>query len=242
MSKTILIAKRELYAFKSTWMGYIIAAAALLLNGLLFNSYAIGSAPKFSADVLSDYFFFASGISMVAGLFLAMRLISEEKETGTIILFNTSPVSERELIYGKFFSAFFFLLILHGLSLYMPALIFVNGKVSLGHIASGYLMLSLIGAAAISISLFASAISPNQLLSGVLGALFLVIFLVFWMLSDVVDEPFKDLFSYLSIHNMHYRSFARGIVHLRDVIYYLSVIVFFLECSVRVMEGRRWRG
>src|SRR5690606_33675662 len=120
---------------------------------LLFNAFAVGKSPKFSADVLADFFYYASGISMVAGVFLAMRLLAEEKQSGTIVLFYTSPVSERQLIYGKFLSALVFSLILHVLSLYLPALIFINGKVSLGHLASGYLVLALIGSAAIAISL-----------------------------------------------------------------------------------------
>ncbi len=242
MGKSLLIARRELAAFFSTWMGYIIVAAALLINGLLFNAYAVGSAAKLSADVLSDFFYFSSGISVVAGLFLAMRLIAEEKQTGTIVLFKTSPISERQLIYGKFISAILFSLVLLLLTLYMPALIFINGKVSFGHIASGYLMLLLIGASSISITLFASVIAPNQLVAAVLGALVTVFLLVLWMLSNIVDTPFRELFTYLALHNMHFSSFAQGIVHTRDIIYYLSVVFFFLECSVRALETRRWRG
>lgn len=243
MSKAVLVAGRELRGFFSTWMGYVICAAALVIDGLLFNAFAVGGGqPKFSADVLADFFYFASGISMVAGIFLAMRLVAEEKQNGTIVLLYTSPVSERQIIYGKFLSAVAFSLVIHVLSLYLPALIFINGKVSLGHLASGYLVLILIGAAAISISLFASTISPNQLVAGVSGAFFVVTFVVLWMVADIVEPPLKDVFSYLSIHNRHFTPFSQGIVHTRDVIYYLSVCVFFLECSVRSLEARRWRG
>jgi ABC-2 type transport system permease protein len=171
-----------------------------------------------------------------------MRLLAEEKQSGTIVLFYTSPISERQLIYGKFLSAAIFSIVLHILSLYLPALIFINGKVSLGHLASGYLCLFLIGAAAIAITQFASTIAPNQLVAAVTGALLTVTLLVCWMLADVVEPPFKEIFSYLSIHNKHFTPFSQGIVHTRDVIYYLSVIVFFLECSVRALESRRWRG
>jgi ABC-2 type transport system permease protein len=242
VGKVALVAGRELSAFFSTWMGYIICAAALFIDGLLFNAFAIGNNPKFSADVLGDFFYFASGLSIVAGIFLAMRLIAEEKQAGTIVLFFTSPISERQLIYGKFLSALAFSLLLHLLSLYMPALIFINGKVSLGHLASGYLVLFLIGGTAIAISLFASTIAPNQLVAGVTGALFTVTLLVLWMVADIAEPPFKDLFHYLSIHNRHFTPFSQGIVHTKDIVYYLSVIVFFLECSVRALEARRWRG
>lgn len=242
MGKCLLIARRELGAFFTTWMAYIIGAAALFIDGLLFNAYAIGRNPKLSAEVLGDFFYFASGISMVAGVLLAVRLISEEKQSGTIVLFFTSPISSRQLIYGKFLSALAFLFFLHVISLYMPALIFVHGKISLGHLASGYLVLLLIGSTAIAISLFASTVSPNQLIAGVLGALFTVTMLVLWMVSEIVEPPFKDVFSYLAIHNKHFLPFSEGIVHIKDVVYYLSMIVFFLECSVQALEARRWRG
>ena len=242
MDKYFLVAGRELRAFVSTWMGYIIAAAALFIDGLLFNAFAIGKDPKFSADVLADFFYFASGISMVAGLFLAMRLMAEEKQSGTIVLFYTSPITERQIIYGKFLSAMAVLGALHLLSTYLPALIFINGKVSLGHLASGYLLLFLIGSAAISISLFASTISPNQLVSVITGALILVTLLVSWMVADIVAPPFKEIFAYLAIHSNHFTSFSKGIFHLKVLVYYVSVSIFFLECSVRALEARRWRG
>ena len=242
MGKCRLVAGRELRAYFSTWMGYVICAAALFIEGLLFNAYAVGNQPKVSADVLADYFYFASGMTLVAGVFLAMRLLAEEKQNGTIVLFYTSPISERQIVYGKFLSALGFSLIIQLLSLYMPGLVFLVGKVSLGHLAAGYLMLALLGACAISISLFASAISPNQLVAGVTGALFLVTFLILWMVADVVSPPLKELFGYLAIHNRHFIPFSQGIVHTRDVIYYGSVVVFFLECSVRALEARRWQG
>lgn len=242
MNKSLLIAQRELGTFFSTWMGYIICAAALFIDGLLFNGFAVGGSPKFSAKALSDFFYFASGMSMVAGLFLSMRLIAEEKQSGTIVLFNTSPVTERQLIYGKFLSAFFFALIILALSVYMPLLIKIHGKISIGHVSVGYLSLVLLSGSAIAIGLFASTISPNQLVAGVLGAFFLVTLLVLWMLAEVVAPPLKDVFAYLSIHNQHFTPFSDGIIHTKDIVFYLSVVVFFLECSVRALEARRWKG
>lgn len=242
MGKAILVARRELRAFFSTWMGYIICAAALFINGLLFNAFAVGKKPKLSAEVLADYFYFSSGIAIVAGIFLAMRLLAEEKQTGTIVLFYTSPITERQLIYGKFLSALLFSSVLHALSLYMPALIFINGKISMGHLAAGYLCLFLIGASAIAITLFASTIAPNQLVAAVTGALITVTLLVLWMVADVVSPPFNTLFHYLSLHHKHFTPFSKGIVNTQDIIYYVSVTVFFLECSVRSLQARRWQG
>lgn len=242
MGKTWQIAKRELGSFFNTWMGYVIIAAVLIIDGILFNAFAISSDPKLSADVLGDFFYFASGMSMVAGIFLAMRLMAEEKQSGTIVLIYSSPIKERQVIYGKFLSAFIFLSIMHLVSLYMPALIMVHGKISFGHVFAGYLCLTLLGASTIAITLFASTLAPNQLVAAVGGAFVTVVLLTMWMLSRVVDQPFKDIFSWLSIHNDHFTPFSSGIVNLQDVIFYVGLVVFFLECATRALDSRRCQG
>lgn len=242
MYKIFLVAQRELRAYFTTWNGYIIVFATLLIDGLLFNSFAIGDKPKFSSDVLADFFYFSSGITMVAAIFLSMKLIAEEKQTGTIVLFYTSPISERQLIYGKFLSAFLVFLILNIVSLYLPSLIFLQGKVSLGHVAAGYLGVMLLGTSIIAISLFASVVSSNQVISGIVGACITVVLLILWLVASRVDQPFSDLLSYISLHNERFKSFMYGIVHIRDVVYYLSIVVFFLECSIRAIETRRLQG
>lgn len=241
-SRLWLIARRELVGFFGTWMGYVIIAAALVIEGVLFQAYAITSEPKFSADVLSDFFYFSSGLSMVAGIFLAMRLLAEEKQSGTIVLFYTSPVTTRELIYGKFLSALVFSLVLHLASLYMPALILIHGKISVGHVLAGYLCVSLLGAVTMSLTMFASALAPNQLFAAVGGAFLTVFFLTLWLLANMVSEPFKGILGFLSIHNEHFGPFSNGIVPLKSVVFYVTFILLFLEISVRVMESKRSHG
>jgi ABC-2 type transport system permease protein len=241
MRQIMLIVGRELEAFFTTWMGYIITAAALVISGMLFMAYAI-EGEKYSAVVLADFFYFTSGIGMVAGIFLAMRLFAEERQTGTIILFYTSPVSERKMVYGKFIGAIVVFLLMQLLSLYMPLLILLRGKISVGHLAAGYLGCFLLGASVISMSLFASVLAPNQLLSGVIGAFLVVTALIMWMLADAVDDPFRDLLQYLAIHNRHFTPFSNGMVHTKDLVYYFSVMILFLECSVRALQMRRWQG
>jgi ABC-2 type transport system permease protein len=236
MGKIWLIARRELAAYFTTWMDYILLAAALLIEGLLFNSYAIGDSPKFSADVLRDFFYFSSGVGMVVAMLLSVRLLAEEKQAGTIVLFYTSPISERQLVYGKFLSAFIMYTILQVISLYLPALIFLEGKVSLGHLAAGYLGLLLLGAAVLAIALFASTIASNQLMAGVLAAAITVTFLVLWLVS------YRDILSYMSVHNERFRPFSIGVLHTRDIIYYLSMSCFFLEASIKTLETRRLQG
>jgi ABC-2 type transport system permease protein len=241
LNQTILIARRELSSFFGTWMGYIITAASLIISGMLFMAYAM-EGQKYSAQVLAEYFYYTSGIGMVASLFLAMRLFAEERQTGTIVLFYTSPVTERSMIYGKFLSALVVFLILLLISLYMPVLVMVRGKISIGHVAAGYTGCALVGASVMSMSLLASVLAPNQLLSGIIGAFFTVTALIVWMLANVVDSPFKQLFQYLAIHNKHFLSFTSGLIQIKDVVFYLSFIIFFLECAVKALKMRRWQG
>jgi len=240
--KTWQIALRELAGYFNTWMGYVIIAAALIIDGLLFNAFALQGSAKVSADVLEGFFYFASGISMVAGIFLAMRLMAEEKQNGTIVLLYSSPVSERQIIYGKFLSAFLFSMILHAISVYMPALIMVHGKISLGHVAAGYTCLALLGATTIAMTLFASTLAPNQLIAAVGGAFIVVLFLTLWMVAKVVDQPFKDVFAWLAIHNDHFTPFGSGIVNLKDLVFYFGLIIFFLESATVALIGRRCQG
>ena len=136
MNAAFLIAGRELRSHLRSPFGYIVAAATLLIHGLLFQGWALAGA-KLSAEVLHQFFYVASGTTMVACVLLSMRLLAEERQTGTLVLLNTAPLRDRDIVLGKFLSAFLFVVLLTALTAYMPALIFVNGKVSVGHIFVG---------------------------------------------------------------------------------------------------------
>src|SRR5579872_390055 len=125
MNAALLIAGRELRAYLRSPFGYIVAAAMLLIDGLLFQGFALGAGARLSAEVLHDFFYFASGTTMVAAILLSMRLLAEERQTGTLVLLNTAPLRDRDIVLGKFLSAFAFVALLTVLTGYMPLLIFV---------------------------------------------------------------------------------------------------------------------
>ena len=141
-----LITRRELSSYFNSMWGYTVIAVILALNGLFFNAFAVGSSPKLSAEVLEDFFFYSFGFIAVAGILLTMRLLAEERQQGTMQLLNASPLGDGQIVLGKFLSAWLVLSLMSLGTLYMPALIFINGKVSLGHIAAGYTGLLLTGA------------------------------------------------------------------------------------------------
>ena len=219
----------------------MILTFVLLIDGLLFNAFAMGGREKYSADVLSEFFYFSSGTTMIAGILLTMRLIAEERQTGTIVLLETAPITEGGIILGKFLGAWTFLTLITLLTAYMPALIFVHGKVSVAHILTGYLGLLSLGAATVAIGTFASALSKNQLLSAVLGAGMLVLMLLGWMLGQVTASPVSEIFSYAALWDRHFQPFQDGRINSEGLVFFASVTAGFLLLATRSLQARRWR-
>jgi len=234
MNATFLIARRELGAYFRTMTGYVIAAILLLVDGLLFNVLALGGPDKLSAEVLSQFFF-------IAGIFLSMRLLAEERQTGTLVLLTSSPVRDSEIVIGKFLSAFVFLALVIAATIYMPLLVMVNGKVSFGHLFAGYLGLLLIGGAGVAIGTFGSALARTQVLSVIISASIALAMTLAWMMGKVTEHPLNDVFVALALHGRHFPPFQAGSIHVRDVVYYLMVIYIALFGAIRVLEARRWR-
>jgi ABC-2 type transport system permease protein len=235
-----LIVRRELGVYARSRGGYVIAALVLAITGLLFNVDAVGSGSKYSADVLADFFKDASGVMMVAGILVSMRLIAEERQSGTLPLLLNSSLTEGQVVVAKFLSAWIFLCVLIGLSLYMPALIFLRGKVSVAHIGVGYLGLFLLGGATVAIGTFGSAIARTQVVAAIVGASLVVLMLVVWLLARIVDGPLGEVFGYLALWDKHFTPFMRGTLALPGVVYYLSVIALFLTLARNSLESRRW--
>lgn len=239
MRPVLLLARRELAAYLNTAWGYAILASVLVIDGLLYNAFAVGSSPRFSADVLEDFFYFSSGTTMIAGLLLTMRLIAEERQTGTIVVLETAPVSETQVILGKFLGAYGFLALITVLTLYMPALIFVNGKVSWAQIGAGYTGLLMLGAATVAIGTFGSSVARNQLVAAVVGGVLLVLMLLGWLVSKIADPPLSDVLSYIALFDRHFQPFMRGRINTESLVFFGSVTFGFLMLSVRALSWRR---
>ena len=241
MKTVALIARRELFAYVRGPSGWLIAALLLLVDGIIFNAVAVGGDPKKSVEVLEDYFLYAGGMTAIAAILLSMRQIAEERQNGSLTLLFTSPVRETQIVAAKFLSAYAFLAVLVLLTLYLPALIFVNGKVSVGHIAAGYLGMLLLGAAVIALGMAASALAPNQLLALILVAVVVAILHFIYWIAQITEGEVHTVLEHLSIYVKHFMPFRRGMLQLSDVVYYLSLTWFGLLAATRVLQSRRWR-
>jgi len=240
MNRALLIARRELGAYLSSPTGWVILASILLADGLLFNGFAM-AAEKKSFDVLQGFFYFSSGTTMVAAILISMRLFAEERQQGTLVLLETAPIPEYVVVVGKFLGGWGFLLLLLLLSGYMPALILVNGKVSLGHIFAGYTGLVFLGAACIAIGALASSIAPNQIVAAVISGATIVALLLAWKIAKNIDGSLGAVVGFLDIFDQHYRSFSRGTVKLASLGYYGALTYAALLLTTAVLSARRWR-
>ncbi len=230
MSETWTITKKELAGYFDSLSGYIVLIAFLGFTGFFTWLYGSDIFIRKQADLLVFFsiakwtlFFFIPAITM--------RLISEEKNTGTIELLLTKPISEMHLVLGKFFAAFLLVAIALGLTLIYYISISYLGKVDHGAIVSGYLGLLLFSAAYIGIGIWASSITKNQIVAFLL-ALFIGIFfqIIFDILSQSMTGMMGKVFDFMSL-SAHLDSISRGVWDTRDIIYFLTVDLFGIQLA-----------
>ena len=244
MSATSIIYKRELGAYLRSPLGWIVTSILLLVDGILFQSQAL-SKSALSAAVLSYFFPLSAIVTMVAALAISIRLIADERQNNSMVLLNTSPVRDSQIILGKFFAALTFLAFFLLLTLYLPLLIKVNGKIAWAQIWVGYAGLLLLGAASLAVGLFASSLAKHQLIALVIGAAILAVMALLYPLSQRLDAPLATTVAQLDIFRMwlpqSITSFKDGVLAIKDVVYYVALTYFFLLLSMKTLEAKRWQ-
>ncbi|MDX8410719.1 MAG: ABC transporter permease subunit [Mariprofundaceae bacterium] len=253
-----LIYNRELKSYFSSLTAYVVIVMFLLVTGYFFYSLLTTfSIVSFQAQtdpmlakqyqllninetVVRPLFGSISIIMLLMTPLLTMRLFSEEKKTGTIELMLTFPVNDIDVILGKYLACFSVLLTMILLTATYPTLLVVLGEPEVKPILTGYLGLILMGAAFISLGIFTSSLTENQIVSASVS--FGILFF-FWFISysvNLVSAGLGQILAYLSI-NDHIESLSKGVIDSEDVIYYLCFIAVFLFLTLRSLEANRWR-
>ncbi|MDD2998849.1 MAG: ABC transporter permease [Erysipelotrichia bacterium] len=235
--KILAIMKKELQSFFYSPIAYIVFASFLMIVGYLFWVILVSSRMASLEPMLSN----AAFILLLASPVLTMRLVSEEKKSKTIELLLTSPISPAEIITGKFLACFVLYLVLILLTLQYPVILAsYSHDFDMGPVYSGYIGLILIGAAFISLGLFASTLTENQIIAAMVSFGGLVLFWVFGWAKHAFDNAFGQLLGNLSIFD-RYAEFLRGIVDSGNVIFFLVFTLTWLFLATRVLESDRWR-
>lgn len=257
MKNTWAIAERELRAYFSSPIAYIVIAVFLMGSGyffyILITYYSFLSMQYMRYQAYLPQFTIHDFITrQLMGLetfllillvpVVTMRLLAEEKKLGTYELLLTSPVRTGEIVAGKYLGSLILYGVILTLTLEFPLTLAIVGTPDLGPTATSYLGLFFIGAAFLSIGLFFSSITESQVIAAVLsfGILFFFFFLV-KLTSPSTSQTLKDTLSYLSLSAEHFENFTKGMIDSRDIVFYLSFIIFMLFLTFRVLESERWR-
>ena len=235
--KILAIIKRELQSYFFSPVAYIVFSAFLLVVGYLFWVFLLSS----SIASLEPMLYNAAFVLLIASPVLTMRLISEEKKNKTIELLLTSPITPTEIIIGKFLASLILYCILFIITFEFPFIIsHYSPEFDWGPVFSGYLGMILLGSAYISVGLFASTISENQIISAMSSFGILLLFWFFGWAKEVFDNAFGQILGNLSIFD-RYTDFLRGIIDTGNVIFFIVFTFIWLFLASRVLESDRWR-
>ncbi len=255
----MLVFKKELLSFFSSFIAYAVIAVFLAITGYLFyNLLANFSILSFQAQadpmiarqynllninetVVRPLFGNISMIMLLMTPLLTMKLLAEEKKSGTMELLLTYPVRDSEVVIGKYLACLAVLLALLLSTVSYPVLLYIWGEPEVMPIVTGYLGLFLLGAAFIALGVFTSSVTENQIVA---ASLAVGILFFFWLMSysvTLVSPGIGQIVSYIAI-NEHFESLAKGVVDTEDIVYYLGFILVFLFLTLRAVEANRWRG
>lgn len=276
MRNTWAVCKREFSSFFLTPVGYVVVGMVAVISGLAFTisfltyvkisqspaQYAYSTVPDFEETLLSPYLVFCGVLIMFLSPLITMRLLAEEKHRGTSELLLTYPLRDRDIIFGKYLAAMGMVLVMMliiGVDLSLVGrYVHVEPLVLLFGLVAVFLM----SAAVISLGLFVSAVTRNQITSGTITfGVYLILYIAGNLGEDLPKaNPTPALwpeairapigFAYSVFRGLvlempldaHAKDMALGVAEPKDIMYYLLFCAFFLFLTFRAMESRNWRG
>lgn len=236
MSKVFAIAGRELRSYFGSPLAYVVAAFFVLVAGYLFSLIVYHTKQASLTPLFSNL----TVMFLLITPALTMRLLADERKTGTIELLMTSPITDRELVIGKYLSAVLYLTFLLALTLVYPVILAFIAKPDWATIWTGYLGTWLLGASFMAIGVFASSVTANMIIAAMIT---FALSLVIWLLpsaGQMFGGPANDVMTYISVIN-HQENLGRGVIDTTDLIFYVSFILAFLFLTIRSVETYHWR-
>ena len=236
--KVLAIARKETMTYFVSPIAYVVAAVFVSLTGYFFVD-SMSSSP-FPEATVEPYVGRAVFILALVGPLLTMRLLAEEQKLGTVELLLTSPVRDWEVVLGKFLASLVVFVSALALTLVYVGLLFWFGNPDPGPIFTAYVGLVLFGGGALAIGLFTSALTSNQIVAAVLSYGLLALLTVIHFAADSVGGVGGSVLREISMV-LQFEDFTRGVLNLRGVVYYASIIVVFLFMATQSLEFRRWK-
>jgi ABC-2 type transport system permease protein len=253
------IIERELGTYFISPIAYVMLTCFILLSGMVFQgllSQAMDIAARLSmqgaqagagatpfdmpAYITQQFLGTATVLFLFMIPMITMGLFAEEKKRGTMELLLTAPVTDIEIVLGKFMAAVSFFVILL-ISTFLPiATLYLYGKPAAGPIFAGYLGLFLYGTALVAIGLFISTLTENQIVAGFLGFAAALSLWFVDLVASRAEGSFKSVLEYLSVIS-HIQDFMKGVLSTADVIFYVSLTLLCLFLTYRSVDSLRWK-
>lgn len=232
-----IIFKKELKSYFNSPMAYIFLVVFAIVTGYFFtNTFFLFNQSNMRAlfnIVPLVYLFFIPAITM--------SLIAREKNIGTMEVISTLPIKDVEFVVGKFLSALS--LIALGLAftlIHFFTLVNVGTNIDYGAVFTGYLGLLMLGSVYASVGTFASSVTDNQVIAFIISVFIVLIFFLMDKMLYFMPVSISGLIQYISV-DYHLSNISRGVIDSRNIIYFASLVGFFLFTTVRVLEIRKWR-
>jgi ABC-2 type transport system permease protein len=254
MSNVLAIARREMRSYFASPIAYVVIGVFALVFGFFYvtmlnyfvtqsmqSAMGGGGPVNVNRDLIRYVLQNVAVVVLFVLPMITMRTYAEEKRTGTIELLLTSPVSDLQIMLGKFFGAMALYGVMLAVTLVHVGLLFAYGNPEWRPIATGYLGLLLLGGCMVSAGLLFSSLTKNQIVAGFLTfALLLLLWVIDWM-TTFASPGVGTVLNYVSLTS-HLDDFAKGVIDTKHVIYYLSFITFGLFLTSKAVDSERWRG
>lgn len=238
MRNTLAIFQKEFKSYFNSPIAYIFIITFILFSSWLFfrTFFLIGQAH------LRPLFGILPWLFLVLAPAITMRAWAEEKNLGTMEILMTLPIKDHEVVLGKFLASFLFIITTVLLTFPLPLTVYILGEPDIGTIVGGYLGACLMGGAYLAIGLFISSLTKNQVVAFIISIVICFALLIigedFVLMS--IPSMIAPIFAYLGL-GAHFESISRGVIDSRDLIYYFSVIGFFLFLNTLAIESRKWK-
>ncbi len=236
MKNVWAVSQRELRSYFLSPLAYVVIALFLALSGYLFALILANGRQASLQGLVQNvsvlYLFIVPAISM--------RLLAEEQRSGTIELLLTNPVQEWEIVTGKFLASVLLVVVMLALTLLYPLFLYIFGSPDTGPIITGYLGILLQAAAFLSVGLWASSLTSNQVVAAIIAFALLLILWLSDNLGQFLGGTVGAIVSYTSVIN-HFQSFPQGVIQSNDVIYYVTLILAGIVLSTLSLQSRRYR-
>jgi ABC-2 type transport system permease protein len=230
----LAVFKREVKAYFYSPIAYVLIGFFILLTSFFFLQNLFSQSADFNGNLSTMSFFMLLIVPI-----LTMRMLAEDRRNGTEVLLITSPVNIWGIVLGKYFATCFVFLVMTLLSLVFPLILYIYGDPATAQLIGGYVGFLLLGLAFISVGMFASSLSENQIIAAIISFVSLLTMWIIDFLASFVGGIIAKVMTWFSLFS-RYEDFSAGLLSLSPIVYYITFSAVFVFLTTRVIEKRRW--